>query len=127
MVGIRQESLYLFVKVNVRPVAIEFRMGRVKADVQLSRDDESADFIGIHEGICDPLPTEVPGMRRQIFKKDLHPFGINLLDRATQVLVQGPIIVNGLVERHSSGMNDHLGLAFEVLCHITCQVDGFLD
>jgi hypothetical protein len=24
MVGIRQESLYLFVKVNVRPVAIEF-------------------------------------------------------------------------------------------------------
>ena len=38
MVGIRQERLHLLVKINMRPIAIEFRMGCIEADVQLSRE-----------------------------------------------------------------------------------------
>ena len=35
--------------------------------------------------------------------------------------------MNGLIERHTTGMDDHFGFAFEVLRHFTRLINGFLD
>ncbi len=57
-------------------------------NLRSKRNQEIADFVGIHKSIRQPLTAEIPGVRRQVFEQQLDAIVLQLLHRPAQVGIQ---------------------------------------